>query len=264
MLTHRLPNNFKRPIAFVSRTLSSAEKNYSQIEKETLACVFGVKRFHSYLFGRKFTLVTDHKPLLTLLNESRGIPTTTSNRIQRWALTLAMYSILFKFSSANALSHLPYHILFHYTIFLLEEMSESPVTVTQFHSWTWRDPILSQVVHFILSGWSRKIKENDTAPSPFFNRKWELSTKDGVVLWGSQIIIPPPGHDYILEKLHAWHHGISHMKTLSRSFVWWPGLDKDIESFVKNCSKCQVRRPSPPAAPSLPWRWPARPWFRLH
>ena len=81
---------------------------------------------------------------------------------------------------------------------------------------------------------------------------------------GSQIIIPPPGCDYILEELHASHPGISHMKTLCHSFVWWPGLDEDIESFVKNCSKCQVHCPSPPAAPSSPWRWPARPWFRLH
>ena len=104
MLSHRLPNISERPIAFASRTLSSSEKDYSQIEKETLACVFGVKQFHLYVFGPKFTLVTDHKPLLTLLNESRGIPTTISNQIQRWALTLAMYnySILFKFLSAHA------------------------------------------------------------------------------------------------------------------------------------------------------------------
>ena len=158
-------------------------------------------------------------------------------------IILAMYNyfILFKFSSthanANALSRLP--LLYTPSItptppkvtLLLEQMSESPVTVTQIHSWTQRDPILSQVVHFILSGWPREIKVNDTALKPFFNQKWELSTQDGVVLWGSRIIIPPPGCDYILEELHISHPGISHMhmKTLSRSFVWWPVLDEDIE-----------------------------------
>ena len=142
------------------------------------------------MFGPKFTLVTDHKPLLTLLNESRGIPTTTSNQIQRWALTLAMYnySILLKFSSAHAnadaISRLPLPYTPSITptppevILLFEQMSESPVTVTQNCSWTRRDPILSQVVHFILSGWPREIKENDTALRPIFNRKWELSTQD--------------------------------------------------------------------------------------
>ena len=87
VLSHRLPNGNERPIAFASRTLSSAERNYSQIEKETLACVFGVTKFHSYVYGRRFTLVTDHKPLLLLLHEHQAVPSTTSNRIQRWALT---------------------------------------------------------------------------------------------------------------------------------------------------------------------------------
>ncbi len=63
VLSHRLPNGNERPIAFSSRTLSSAERKYSQIEKETLACVFGVTKFHSYVYFRRFTLVTDHKPL---------------------------------------------------------------------------------------------------------------------------------------------------------------------------------------------------------
>ena len=69
VLAHRMADGTEKPIGFVSRTLTTAEKNYSQIEHEGLACVFGVKRFHSYLYGHKFVLATDHKPLLTLFNE---------------------------------------------------------------------------------------------------------------------------------------------------------------------------------------------------
>ena len=69
VLAHQTPDGTERPIGFASRTLSTAEKSYSQIEKEGLACVFGVKHFHSYLFGHPFELVTDHKPLLPLFNE---------------------------------------------------------------------------------------------------------------------------------------------------------------------------------------------------
>ena len=82
VLAHCLPDGSERLIGFVSCTLSEAERSSSQIEKETLSCMFGVKRFHLYLFGRQFTLITDHKPLTTLLSENRGVPVHTSNRIQ--------------------------------------------------------------------------------------------------------------------------------------------------------------------------------------
>jgi len=67
-----------RPIGFASRTLSSAEKNYSQLEKKGLACIFGVKKFHTYLYGSSFTLVTNHKALLGLFKEQRAIPAHAS------------------------------------------------------------------------------------------------------------------------------------------------------------------------------------------
>ena len=98
VLSHCFPDGSEKPIGFVSRTLSPAERNYSQLEKEGLACIFGIKRFHSYVYGRHFTLITDHKPLLSLFNSQKPVSTQASGRIQRWALTLSMYeySIQFK------------------------------------------------------------------------------------------------------------------------------------------------------------------------
>jgi len=97
VLSHRFRDGTEKPIGFVSRALSPAERNYSQLEKEGLACVFGIKRFHSYLFGRHFYLCTDHKPLLTLFKESRAVNPQASARIQRWALTLSMYEYTLQF-----------------------------------------------------------------------------------------------------------------------------------------------------------------------
>ena len=74
VLSHRMSDGYEKPIGFVSHTLSEAEKKYSQIEKEALACVVGVQRFRSYLWGHHFILQTDHKPLLTLFNENKIIP----------------------------------------------------------------------------------------------------------------------------------------------------------------------------------------------
>ena len=91
VLSHILENGEERPVAYASRTLSPAEKNYSQLEKEGLAIIFGVKKFHNYLFGRKFTIESDFQPLYYLFSESKGVPQLASARIQRWALTLSTY-----------------------------------------------------------------------------------------------------------------------------------------------------------------------------
>ena len=78
VLAHRMSNGLEKPIGFVSRTHTAAEKNYSQIEKEALSCIFGINKFHIYLYGHKFILVTDHEPLLSLFKEQKAIPQQVS------------------------------------------------------------------------------------------------------------------------------------------------------------------------------------------
>ncbi len=87
------------------------EKQYFQLEKEALAIVFGVKRFHQYLFGRQFLIMSDHKPLQGLFQETTGIPTMASARIQRWALPLSAYNYKIQFLlSRLPLPETPTHI----------------------------------------------------------------------------------------------------------------------------------------------------------
>ena len=78
------------------------------------------------------------------------------------------------------------------------------------------------------------------------------------------MVIPVPGGVPVLLELHDGHPGVSRMKRLARMFVWWPGLDQDIEEAVKSCASCQSQRPAPPLSPLLPWKWPTRPWSRVH
>jgi len=273
VLSHRFRDGTEKPIGFVSRTLSPAERNYSQLEKEGLACVFGIKRFHSYLFGRHFYLCTDHKPLLTLFKESRAVNPQASARIQRWALTLSMYEYTLQFkrtedhANADALSRLPLPEhpqsvpLPVETIFLMECLESSPITAVQIRSWTKRDPLLARVVKFIKEGWPEVCAED---LKPFSSRKLELSVEDDCILWGSRVVVPPPGRSLILQELHEGHPGISRMKSLARMVVWWPGMDKDIEDKVKSCHDCQQDRPKPAPTPLHPWEYPSRPWARVH
>ena len=92
------------PVEFASRTLSSAEKNHAQIEKEELVIIFGMKRFQLYLYGRKFTLVTDHQPLTRIFGPKSSVPPLAAARLQRWAVLLSGYNfdIKFKNSAGNA------------------------------------------------------------------------------------------------------------------------------------------------------------------
>ena len=102
--SHRMEDGSEQPVEFASRTLSSAEKNYAQIEKEGLARVFGVKRFQLYLYGRKFTLVTDHQPLTRIVGPKSSIPPLAAARLQRWPVLLSGYDfdIVLRDSAGNA------------------------------------------------------------------------------------------------------------------------------------------------------------------
>eukprot|EP00731_Ephydatia_muelleri_P039209 Em1216g1a len=113
VLSHRDADGTEQPIAFVSRALATAERNYSQLDKEGLDILFAVKRFHSYLMGRSFVICSDHKPLLHLFGEKQGIPAMASARLQRWALILSAYQYTIEYkagkqnANADSLSRLP-------------------------------------------------------------------------------------------------------------------------------------------------------------
>ena len=99
VISHTMPDGSERPIAFASRTLSSNEKRYSQVEKEALALVFGVKKFHQYLYGRQFTLVTDHKPLTAILGPKSGIPSLAACTNAKMGLTPLWLQLQYSFPS---------------------------------------------------------------------------------------------------------------------------------------------------------------------
>ena len=213
VLSHRMPNGDERPVAFASRTLTETEKKYAQLEKEALAIIFGVRKYHQYLYGRKFELRTDHKPLMYIFNEEKSIPTMASGRVQRWALTLGAYKYTIRFqkgsdnSSADAVSRLPLPVTREEpprpaeVIHLMEFMDASPVTSLQIRLWTEQDPVLAKVKKFVLTGWPDTTPDDEQL-SPYSNRKRELSIEQGCLLWGSRVIVPQKGRRKVVSMLH--------------------------------------------------------------
>lgn len=96
VLLHVYPNGAERPNSFASRTLTKAEKNYETIYIEALEIYWGVRKFYQYLLGTKFILELDHKPLLALFGEEKGIPLMATGRLQRWALYLSGFIYMFQ------------------------------------------------------------------------------------------------------------------------------------------------------------------------
>ena len=138
--------------------MSDSEKNYVQIDKEALALIFAVQKFHIYLYGRKFALTTDYKPLVTLLGPINAIPPLTAAQMQRWATFLAAYSNEIEYKSTqnhtnvDSLSCLPLKVsdnsIDEINIFNIAQVEAMPVTVEEVATATQRNPFLSQVYHY--------------------------------------------------------------------------------------------------------------------
>ena len=262
VLAHQFSDGMERPICYVSRSLSKSEKNYSQLEK---ACIFGVEKFLSYLIGHHFSLYTDYKHLLALLNAQHSTSPQSLAHIRRWSIILSLYEYNLEFhktsahTNADALSWLPLPVCpaeedqVPEIVLLLDHLSDSPVTAHQIKMATTRDPLLSSVLRYIRVGWP---SNSSVGPElrPFLSRKAELSVQDGCILWGSRVVIPPAYCEGVLLELHEAHPGITRMKSLARMYVWWPGMDDQIEKMVKECRKCQDNQSCPPVAPLHPWK----------
>ena len=123
--------------------------------------------------------------------------------------------------------------------------------------------MLSKVRRFVLNGWPCDVTAEEVL-RPYISKKDELSVHNGCLLWGSRVVIPPQGRHLIVKELHQSHPGISRMKSLSRGYVWWPGMDQALEDQVRSYAACQQSCNKPAAAPLHHWEWPERPWVRLH
>ncbi|GBN52888.1 Transposon Tf2-11 polyprotein [Araneus ventricosus] len=242
VLSHLVPDGREAPIAYASRTLTSTERNYSQLDKEALSIIAGVKKFHSFLYGHTFTLVTDHQPLLGLFNKMKLTPDIISPRMLRWSQMLNAYDFTIihhpgkKIQNADALSRLPLEIPetdipSPPEVLFLEELHNPPVKADEISQATLRDPVLSRVLNWVLKGWPESAKECRI----FYLKRHELSVHKNCLLWGNRVVIPE-----------------------------WPKIEEDIENHVGLCEPCQQTRHAPPRAPVHPWEVTTKPWSRVH
>ena len=269
VLLHRLEDGSTKPIAHASRSLLPAERNYSQIKKESLAIIYAIKKFHRFIHGRIFTLQTDHKPLLTIFGSKKGIPTHTANRLQRWSIILLNYNFKMEYISSKNIGHADGQSrlirkcaepLEDTVIAALREekelsrllcntIRELPVTLDDINKAAETDKFIVKMKKQVQL--NEKLKK-DWKISPF-------SICSQTLMYADRVVISTTLQRRILKEFHSAHPGMSRMK----AFMYWPRMDRDIEKIVRECQGCQLAAKAPPVQIQL-WPKTDTPSTRLH
>ena len=231
VLMHQVNRGTNRPIAFASRILDDREKRYSAIDKEALAIIFGVTKFHQYIFGLQFILCSDHKPLERILGPKNEIPKLAVGRLQRWALLLSTYNYVLRHIQgkdnviADALSRLPVKTLSFSTMerigqnhsLLKVQIGDLPVTKKELQNETKCEHLLQKVKRYMESGWPSDKTHISKEHLTFYEKREFLSCEEDILLWNSRIVVPKSLQARILHMLHEGHPGIGSMYLMSMS-----------------------------------------------
>ena len=257
-------NNVLRPVAFASKSLTPTEQRYACIERELLAIVFAVHRFHTYLYGRNFEVITDHKPLVTIVDKPL---TAAPARLQRMLIRLQGYNFTITYRKgldnqlADGLSRLPCTNADPIDLDIrVDFVRFTDKKLQQLREQTARDATLTSLLTVITQGWPDTIQDLTPDLRPYWNVRDQLSVTDGIAVKGSQIVIPPSLQSDMLTTLHTAHLGIEKTKLLAKECIFWPNINKDIEKLVKSCPQCQSIQPTQqkeplkqPQIPSCAW-----------
>ena len=271
----QIQNGQEKVIAYASRKLTKTEAGYSAGEKEALACVWACEKWNLFLYGRPFTLRTDHSALRTLL--TRGNTGLKPLRIHRWYARLLNYDFQIVFrpgrenQAADGLSRLPLDEIEQH-----EDMAEqllvsalgfeeiSAVKREDLQKATAEDDTLSRVKQYLLNGWPNK-SNMSASVRHFYTLRHELSVVDGCLMRGTRFVAPLAIIPKIMSCAHEGHPGIVRTKRKAETWFWWPGMSKYLENFVRDCEPCQLADKSskPIASPVQPIDYPMRPWSKI-
>lgn len=268
-----------KAIAYASRSLTTTQTHYAQIEKELLAIVFGCERFRQYLIGKEVLVHTDHKPLINTLNKPLF---DNPKRIQRLLLRLQWYNLTLKYvpgkelhvpdmlsracsvtSSPSASEKLLTDEADYQVHVVIQNLKCSNYMHAKIKSTTINDSELSQVKQFILNEWPQYSHDCPENTKLYWPIRAELSFYDGYILFHDRIVVPRALRAEILNRLHTGHQGRERCKRLARGAVFWPRINADIDSMVDKCAECLQQRNSPPRDELRSHTVPDRAWQKI-
>ena len=222
-----------KPIAFASKALTKTEHRYTNIEREMLADVFGAERFHTYVYGRSFTIESDHKPLESISKKNLA---DTPAWLQCMMLCLQGYNFTIHYHPSkelvipDMLSHfsacpgpdLPLDIAIHHARIM-------PDHKEAFQQAFVNDPEMWALADLIITGWPEDIREVPHPLRPYWQHRETLTVKDGLVLQGEALVIPPAERERTLHQLHQFHQGITKSQLLTCGSFFWPASTRPLK-----------------------------------
>ena len=266
-----------KPVACASRTTTAVEQRYPQLDLEALAVDFGLRRFRYYCVGGPtVTVVTDHKPLVGVFQNTRN-GSIRSERIKLRHQDMK-YEVCWKKGSQNPADYLSRHGTpfsklpkkiqteageFEKTIWFLQfSPFTEAVSMQKIIKRTNDDPVLNTLKKSILNGYIPKSKKE---LKPFQKIFQELTISDeGLILKGEKIVLPEKLHDTALKKAHQGSHpGMSGLKRRLRSHFWFPKMDNKIEAKVEACKECTMFTNKTTKEPSYPHKISDEAWKDL-
>ena len=199
----------------------------------------------------------DHKPLLKIFNPTLNIPVNYSARLQRWTLRLSQFRFKVTYIKGNQnqildsdfLSRLPLpdtvnEVEPYDLIFVVDSLNGMPITFQDISVHTASDKNLKILMNYIKIGFPTHLNYENL--SKFKNLQGELSILQGCIMYNNRVYIAESLRENILLQFHTGHPGISAMKAVARSLIWYPGLDHDIIRLVKSCLLCSSVLAKPP------------------
>ena len=264
-----------QPVAYCSRSMTAAEQRYAQIEKETLAIVFSLERFHQYVYGRKTHIYTDHKPIVAIFKKHFA---KCPPRIQRFLLRLQPYSIEINYKKgpeqvvADTLSRatenitqqteIPEEEVKAFVDSVVNAIDATPKKLQEIREKQDQDAALSKL-RAQISNWPDSIHKVPKEIRNFFTVREDITECDGLLLKGHQIIIPEVMKQEMLKVVHEGHLGIEMSQNRAKTAIFWPGMLKDIEETVSKCRTCQKYRNAETKEPLEQHEVPEEPWTKV-
>ena len=271
----------KHVITYASRSLTATEQRYSQTEREGLAVVWACEHLHLYVYGKPVTIYTDHKPLVSIYDNPSSKPPA---RIERWALRLQPYQVTVKYrrGDINPADYLSRHPTKHaaetsrqqkvaeeYVSYLTTNSTPKALKTQDIEAATQSDATLQAVAEAITKGnWHDAVKRPRVDASDFrllerVKDELTVSASGNLILRGTRIVIPKSLQEHVVNLAHEGHQGLVKTKSLLREKVWFPNIDKLVETKVKSCGACSVATPESKREPLQMSPLPAAPWKEL-